>query len=69
MPYFPHDFDGVYRCNGCGGWFLPSGISCCVKHPAGTCCHEYEQQVVVGVDVGAGPDRTIVERRRSAGWN
>jgi hypothetical protein len=49
MPYFPTSKESAYRCQGCGQWFIPSGVSCCVAHAPGTCCHMGETPVV-GMD-------------------
>jgi hypothetical protein len=46
MPYFPTRQESAYRCEGCGDWFIPSNVSCCVAHAPGTCCHVTETRVV-----------------------
>ena len=38
-PYFPTEQEQEYTCPNCGGRFRPTGLSCCVLHAPGTCCH------------------------------
>jgi hypothetical protein len=46
MPYFPAAADTPpYYCPNCRAWFRPGNVNCCVLHPPGSCCHEYEQPV------------------------
>lgn len=37
------------KCPGCDKWFVPTpgmeGVSCCVAHGPGTCCHFSETEV------------------------
>lgn len=44
-PYFPTVKETIYQCRGCRKWFLPVGVSCCMAHPPGTCCHYGETEV------------------------
>ena len=46
MPYFPKREEQLYRCQGCGGWFMIGIESCPVLHAPGTCCHKYETPVM-----------------------
>ena len=46
MPYFPMRQETVYRCQGCGRWFTPGMLTCCVLHAPGTCCHMGEMEVM-----------------------
>lgn len=57
MPYIPK-INPFYQCEGCGGWFQPSGIDCLVAHPPGSCCHENE--VLIQTET-RGRDVFIVE--------
>lgn len=46
MPYFPTQVEiPPYFCPNCKAWYRHSNMSCCVVHPPGSCCHEYEQRV------------------------
>lgn len=44
MPYFPRREEKAYFCSNCNKWYIPSGLSCRVKHPPGSCCHLYETE-------------------------
>ena len=45
MPYFPiQPKPKPYKCEGCGGWYFYSNMSCTVLHSPGSCCHYYEEQ-------------------------
>ena len=47
-PYFPKQTEiPAYRCQGCGGWFYPGNMQCCVAHAPGTCCHHYEGNYIL----------------------
>ena len=54
MPYFPKLCDDVYWCEGCGGRFRRSNVSCLVAHAPGTCCHYGEDRVPVAEIVHMG---------------
>jgi hypothetical protein len=42
-PYFPQRKDiPPYFCPKCKSWWYHGNTVCCVAHPPGSCCHEYE---------------------------
>jgi hypothetical protein len=45
VPYFPKKRANHYKCRGCGDWFTPGNVSCCVAHAPGTCCHYGETRI------------------------
>ena len=51
-PYFPHIQSQEYTCQGCGRRFRKTGLSCCVLHPPGTCCHYGEISLPSGQRIG-----------------
>ena len=61
MPYFKREIENIYWCPNCKAWFTVAKINCLVKHPAGTCCHEYEKTV-------SGPPMPPALKEAMANW-
>ena len=67
MPYFPHAAERAYKCQGCGGWFIPGNRSCLVAHAPGTCCHEFEQRADLPIPV-TNPNEGAIALHSTVIW-